>query len=158
MDTQMNYTLRPASNEDARHIESLVYGVLAEYDLLPDPCNTDSDLSDIQGRYVGRGGRFDVLIDDHHTIVGSVGLYRINATTCEIRKMYLAAHARGKGWGHKLLNHALSHAKELGCSRIELETASVLKEAIALYERCGFRRFQSDHLSSRCDTAYYLEI
>jgi hypothetical protein len=34
---------------------------------------------------------------------------------------------------------------------VELETAPVMKEAIGLYERYGFRRFHSSHLSSRVE-------
>jgi putative acetyltransferase len=154
----MNYTLRPASNEDRNDIEELVFGVLSEYGLKSDPDNIDSDLSNIQHEYLDTGGAFEVLIDEDKKIVGSVGLYRINPTTCEIRKMYLAANLRGQGLGRRLLGHVLSKAKELGYSRVELETASVLKEAIALYEHYGFRRFDRNHLSSRCDAGYYLEI
>ena len=154
----MNYTLRPASNEDRNDIEQLVFGILSEYELKSDPNNTDSDLSDIKHEYLERGGTFEVLIDENKKIVGSVGLYQINSTTREIRKMYLAANLRGQGLGRRLLGHALSKAKKLGYSRIELETASILIEAIALYERYGFRRFERNHLSSRCDAGYYLEI
>jgi putative acetyltransferase len=154
----MNYILRFASNEDRNDIEELVFGVLSEYGLKSDPDNTDSDLSDIQNEYFDKGGTFEVLIDENKKIIGSMGLYRINPTICEIRKMYLAANVRGQGLGRRLLSHALSKAKELGYSRVELETASVLKEAIALYERYGFRRFDRNHLSARCDAGYYLEI
>jgi GNAT superfamily N-acetyltransferase/SAM-dependent methyltransferase len=154
----MSYTIRHASNADRDDIEKLVFGVLAEYGLKSDPGKTDADLSDIQGEYPDRGGVFDVLVGENGHIVGSVGLYRLDAATCEIRKMYLAAHVRGQGQGRRLLNHVIAKAKELGYSRIELETASVLKEAIALYERCGFRRFERDHLSSRCNAGYYLEL
>jgi hypothetical protein len=39
-----------------------------------------------------------------------------------------------------------------------LETASALKEAIALYKSYGFAEYTPDHLSSRCDQAYMLEL
>jgi GNAT superfamily N-acetyltransferase len=156
--TFMGFIIRKASNADREDIEELVFGVLAEYGLKSDPGKTDADLSDIQGEYLDRGGTFDVLVGGDGEIVGSVGLHRLNTTTCEIRKMYLAPELRGQGQGRRLLIHALSKAKALGYSRIELETASVLKEAIALYERYGFCRFDRGHLSSRCDAAYYLEL
>jgi putative acetyltransferase len=154
----MNYTLRSASNADRDDIEELVFGVLAEYGLKSDPTSTDSDLADLQREYLDRGGAFDVLVTDSGQVVGSVGLYRIDSTTCEIRKMYLAPQMRGQGLGRRLLEHALSRARGLGYSRVELETASVLKEAVGLYERYGFQRFERDHLASRCDAAYYLEL
>ena len=154
----MNYNLRSATNTDRTKIENLVFSVLDEYRLKSDPERTDSDLSNIQQSYIDKGGTFDVLVDENDNIQGTVGLYRISQTTCEIRKMYLSSSLRGQGLGKKLLTHALSKAKELGYSRIELETASVLKEAIGLYERYGFRQFTRDHLAARCDASYYIEI
>lgn len=154
----MPFVLRAATNEDREAIEHLVFGVLAEYGLAPDPASTDADLSDIQREYFKKGGSFEVLVDGDGHIVGTVGLYAISREVCEIRKMYLAVHVRGQGLGHRLLKHALTKAKSLQFSRVELETASVLKEAIALYERYGFRLFHPQHLSSRCNAAYCLDI
>ena len=90
--------------------------------------------------------------------LGSVGLYPVDRSTCELRKMYLHSSFRGKGLGRLLLEHALKRAKELGFSRVTLETASVLKEAIALYQSYGFRSYAPDHLAGRCDQAHYLDL
>jgi len=51
-----------------------------------------------------------------------------------------------------------ARAKEIGFRRIVLETASVLKEATALYRRYGFQPYQAPHLSQRCDGAYVLDL
>jgi putative acetyltransferase len=156
--TATHYFLRPAINDDRADIERLVFAVLAEHGLKPDPENTDSDLHDIQASYFAEGGRFDLLVDDFGKIIGSVGLCRVADSTCELRKMYLAPEARGSGWGRRLLEHALAGAAELGFRRVVLETASVLQAAIALYERYGFKRYTPDHLADRCDAAYYLDL
>jgi putative acetyltransferase len=154
----MPLVLRSATNKDRAAVERLVFGVLAEYGLKPNPDSTDSDLADIERSYCAPGGFFDVLVDDSGRIVGSVGLYPLSSSVCELRKMYLDRSARGLGHGRRLLEHALTRARELGYSRIVLETASVLREAIALYERRGFRRYTPDHLAQRCDAAYYLDL
>jgi len=39
--------LRPATGNDGPAIQALVFSVLEEYDLAPDPGGTDSDLRDI---------------------------------------------------------------------------------------------------------------
>jgi len=57
-----------------------------------------------------------------------------------------------------LLEDALAKARQLGFARITLETASVLKEAIRLYESYGFKPYTPDHLSRRCDQAYVLDL
>jgi len=150
--------LRRATNLDREKISALVFEVLREYGLSPDPCRTDADLADIASHYHGRGGIFDVLETTDGAVVGSVGLYPIDRSTCELRKMYLHSSFRGKGLGRHLLEHALERVKELGFSRVTLETASVLKEAIALYQSYGFRPYTPDHLAGRCDQAHYLDL
>jgi putative acetyltransferase len=150
--------LRRASNKDREEVTRLVYGVLKEYDLEPEPGATDADLEDIEQSYFARGGTFLVLEDQDGSIIGAYGLYPLENQTCELRKMYLSSSHRGKGLGKLLLDDALSRARQLGFRKMVLETASVLKEAIALYKSYGFAEYEADHLSSRCDQAYLLEL
>jgi putative acetyltransferase len=174
--------LRPATNADCEPVRNLVFTVLAEYGLKPDPTSTDADLRDIEQSYTNRGGVFYVLEDKDGSIIGSHGLYPVleerpetgdrrpeaptvsslqptaSSLTCELRKMYLHRDHRGKGLGKQLLEHALSEARRLGFTTVTLETASVLKEAIRLYERYGFQLYHPAHLSCRCDQAYVLEL
>ena len=150
--------LRPATNADCERVRNLVFTVLGKYGLKPDPGCTDADLKDIEQSYLQRGGAFYVLEEKHGSIVGSYGLYPMEAGTCELRKMYLHRDYRGKGHGRHMLEDALAKAKQLGFRRITLETASVLKEAIRLYESHGFQPYRPDHLSCRCDQAYILDL
>lgn len=150
--------LRPATNADCEPVRSLVFAVLAEYGLKSDPACTDADLADIDRSYFARGGVFYVLEEQDGSIVGSYGLYPTEPGICELRKMYLHRDHRGKGLGRSLLEDALARAKELGFHRITLETASILKEAIRLYERYRFKPARPDHLSPRCDQAYALDL
>jgi len=150
--------LRQASNKDREEVTRLVYGVLKEYGLEPDPGATDADLADIEQSYFTRGGTFLVLEDQDGSIIGAYGLYPIENQTCELRKMYLHKPHRGKGLGKLLLDSALAEARKAGFGRMTLETASVLKEAIALYESYGFVEYEPDHLSTRCDQAYFLQL
>ena len=48
--------LRLANNKDCGKVTELVYGVLEEYNLKPDPGATDVDLKDIEQSYFERGG------------------------------------------------------------------------------------------------------
>jgi len=156
MDTRPQ--LREATNADCHAVRELVFAVLEEYGLKPDPGSTDADLGDIEQSYFARGGTFRVLEDPDGSVVGAYGLYPMEHHTCELRKMYLRREYRGQGLGKHLLDDALAKARGLGFESVVLETASVLKEAIALYERYGFAPYRSDHLSSRCDQAYLLEL
>jgi GNAT superfamily N-acetyltransferase len=149
---------RPATNADAAPVRDLVFAVLAEYGLKPDPGSTDADLDDIEQSYFARGGTFRVLETPDGAIIGAYGLYPMDDQTCELRKMYVRRDYRGQGLGKRLLDDALVDARRLGFASVVLETASVLKEAITLYESYGFTPYQPNHLSARCDQAYRVEL
>ncbi|MEW6196667.1 MAG: GNAT family N-acetyltransferase [Bacteroidota bacterium] len=155
---QLYPIIRSATNKDRAIITDLIFNILREYGLKTDPEKTDSDLTDIEQNYFARNGIFDLLENENGKVIATVGIYKIDNETCELRKMYLLKEERGKGYGKLLLNHALQKAEELGYKKIILETASALKEAIALYEKHGFKRYYPEHLSGRCDQAYYLEL
>ncbi len=150
--------LRPANNKDCEKVTELVYSVLKEYNLKPDPVATDADIKDIEHSYFERGGTFRVLEEKDGSVIGAYGLYPVDRQTCELRKMYLYNSYRGKGLGKLLLEDALSKARQIGFKKMTLETASVLKEAISLYKSYGFVEYQPEHLSSRCDQAFILEL
>lgn len=152
-----NITIRTASNSDCGRIQALVFGVLAEYELLPDLDGTDQDLTDIEANYLNRGGIFEVIEDTHGNLLGTVGLYPFDQETVELRKMYFAPELRGKGVGKKILARTIEKAREMGFLRIYLETAAILKEAVHLYEKFGFEPVGEKH-TPRCDQAYCLEL
>jgi molybdate transport system substrate-binding protein len=152
------FAMRVAQRQDFPAIREIVHAVLAEYALACDPVDTDRDLADIGSSYFARGGNFDVVVSPERDIVGCCGIYPVDPTTCELRKMYLRPAARGHGLGSRLLRRALAFARGQGFRRMELETASVLKDAIALYTREGFRPIDKTRLASRCDQALALDL
>ncbi len=156
-------TLRRATPADAAAIRALVAAVLAEFGLRSDPAGTDADLADLDRHYLARGGDFVVLVDASGAVVGTCGLHPTDVPadaprTVELRKMYLVPALRGRGQGRRLLAWALDRARELGFRRITLETATVLRDARALYERHGFRPDPGGAHSCRCDLAYAREL
>jgi len=151
-------TIRSATNDDRESVAELVFGVLREFGLEADPKTTDADLQDIEANYLQRGGLFEVIEDEQANLLGSVGLYSINKTTCELRKMYFIPSARGLGLGKYILQRAIAQARELGFKEIVLETSSKLIAANRLYRQFGFKPMNSDHLASRADQAYKLDL
>ena len=148
---------RAATNDDCRNVQNLVFDVLREYGLPPDSAGTDRDIADIETNYINRGGVFEVLEDADGNLLGTVGLYPINAETVELRKMYFAKSLRGRGYGKRTLRRMIETARELGYKKIYLETASVLKEAVGLYLSFNFKPTCEKH-TPRCDQAFTLDI
>ena len=151
-------TLRQATPADSGPALALVTAVLAQYGLQADPAGTDADLADFAGNYFSRGGDFAVLTDGAGQLVGTCGLYPLADGVVELRKMYLAPAFRGQGQGRRLLEWALARARALGFRRMTLETAQVLREAIALYERNGFKPDCAGLHSCRCDSGYARDL
>lgn len=150
--------LRRAGTADSPSVRALVNGVLAEFGLRPDPGGTDADLDDLEAAFAARGGDFAVLVDATGAIVGTCGLFPVEPGVVELRKMYLLPAWRGRGQGRRLLEWALTRARELGFRRMTLETASVLQDALALYERHGFTRTGGQLHTCRCDLAYARDL
>lgn len=137
---------------------ALVTAVLAEYGLRADLHGTDADLTQIERTYLASGGDFVVLTDSSGAVTGCCGLLPLGDATVDLRRMYLAQPLRGRGHGRRLLDWALARGRELGFRRISLETATVLKEAIALYSRHGFERDETRCQSCRCDLAFARQL
>ncbi len=142
---------------DENKVLTLVTNVLSEYSLRIDPDGTDSDLKNIDISYFKDGGVFKVLVENE-LIIGSYGLYNIDNVNCELRKMYLNSAYRRKGLGRLMMENAFKTAVSSGFKRMTLETNSVLKEAIELYKRYGFKEYKPGHISCRCDIAMEKEI
>lgn len=155
--SEQEITIRSAANADCPSIQNLVFGVLREYGLKPDLQGTDRDIADIETHYLNRGGVFEMLENSDGKLLGTVGLYPIDAEKVELRKMYFDKELRGKGYGKKTLQRMIEKARDAGFKTMYLETASVLKEAVGLYKSFGFQPTCEKH-TSRCDQAFTLDI
>jgi molybdate transport system substrate-binding protein len=150
--------IRPAVAGDAAAVRDIVRAALIEHGLPPDPSGIDAELDDLEASYFAPGGAFDVAVASDGRIVGCCGVYPLDDVACDLRKMYLAPHARGRGIGARLLERARAFAASRGCRRLELETAAVLERAIALYTRAGFRPVARTPHVGRCDQVYALDL
>ena len=70
--------------------------------------------------------------------IGCGGLCRFDETTAEIRRMYVVPQARRQGVSRAILGALLDAGRELGFTRVRLETGYAQREAIGLYESSGF--------------------
>jgi GNAT superfamily N-acetyltransferase len=66
------------------------------------------------------------------------GVCRYDETTAEIRRMYVAPSARGRGLSRFVLAALEDEARELGYDLVRLETGDQQPEAIKLYASSGY--------------------
>ncbi|MSR42631.1 MAG: GNAT family N-acetyltransferase [Pedosphaera sp.] len=85
-------------------------------------------------------------------------MHRHDGDTAELRKMYLARPTRGRGIGKWMLEQALADARQPGYRRVLSGTATALHEAIALYQRYGFKPIGAPAVAPRCDLMMALEF
>jgi putative acetyltransferase len=81
---------------------------------------------------------FLLHVDD--TAVGCAGILLIGRDYGEIKRMYVRPPFRGRGLAALLLRHLEDHARANDVHLLRLETGIHQREAIALYERMGYRK------------------
>ncbi|WP_430540910.1 GNAT family N-acetyltransferase [Roseofilum casamattae] len=135
-------------------VGTIISSVLAEYGLEWEPEGTDRDALEVEVAYQQTGGEFWVVEGDG-VLVGTAGYHPVSRgeQAVEIRKMYLLPSVRGQGLGRFLLQSLESSIAARGYQTIWLETASVLTEAISLYERMGYQSAAGVE-TPRCDRLY----
>jgi GNAT superfamily N-acetyltransferase len=70
---------------------------------------------------------------------GCVGVRRLDATTAEVKRLFVRPAHRGKGLGRALLQKAIGEARKRGYRRVVLDTLPSMAEAQALYQAFRFR-------------------
>jgi GNAT superfamily N-acetyltransferase len=73
------------------------------------------------------------------TPAGCGGLRRLDATSGEIKRMYVAPGYRGTGVSTAVLGALEEHARGLGWTHLRLETGPGQPEAVRFYRREGYR-------------------
>ncbi|WP_431781790.1 GNAT family N-acetyltransferase [Streptomyces chumphonensis] len=70
--------------------------------------------------------------------VACAGVRRLDGDAAELKRMYVASAARGRGVAKGLLDAAEEAARRLGAARMVLDTRAELEAARRLYERRGY--------------------
>ncbi len=130
-------TYHPGDEESSIKLNDTV---LKEYGFAFSP-QLDRDLLDIPKYYTNRNGQFFLLVEeDTSRIVGSIAVSKITSKVCKMRHFYILKEHRGRGWGTKLYEAALTFIRRAGYREIWLSTAAQFTDAIAFYEHKGFKR------------------
>jgi ribosomal protein S18 acetylase RimI-like enzyme len=95
------------------------------------------DLEDVVANYFANGGTFLVAVGQAE-IIGSGAILRIDASTAELKRMWLLEKFHGQGIGYRLMTELLSFAHGKGYSHIRLQTSPQQTRALAFYHKVGF--------------------
>ncbi|MFM8008167.1 MAG: GNAT family N-acetyltransferase, partial [Dolichospermum sp.] len=149
-----DFIIRNWQEKDRTLASQVISSVLSEYGLPWQPEEADKDVLQIEAYYLATGGEFWV-VEQENQIIGTAAYYPINRgeKAVEIRKMYLLPKVRGLGLGKFLLQQLETVISSRGFEQIWIETASILTEAVKLYESHGYLPTTGVE-TSRCDLVY----
>jgi putative acetyltransferase len=119
--------------------------------------NFDQELAGLPGDYTPPDGRL-LLGKYEGALAGCVALHKLDTGICEMKRLYLRPHFRGKGLGRVLAERIISDAREFGYRRMRLDTVEpVMKDAVAMYRKLGFREV-APYCSNPIAGAIYMEL
>jgi GNAT superfamily N-acetyltransferase len=128
--------LRPVRFSDAE-VEPLLAGLTQEY-VTRYGENVEMTRANAE-EFDPPSGLFIVLIDGPITVAGG-GFRRFDATTCEVKRMWVDPLYRRRGLAARVLKALEDAAQQAGYTRLILETGPRQPEAEALYVRQGYTR------------------
>jgi putative acetyltransferase len=138
--------IRPICRQDNRELAGIIRATLAEFGAnKPGTVYYDESTDRLSEVFDRKDSAYYVLLWNGE-IAGGAGIFPTRGLpegTCELVKMYLMPHARGRGFGYELLIRCSRFAAEFGYRKMYLETLPELSLAISLYERFGFQRLDA---------------
>lgn len=100
-------------------------------------------LQDPEEHILKKGGKI-LMASCNGAIAGTVALKFIGEREYELTKMAVDENFQGQKIGQALGAAAIRHANDAGAKRIVLYSNTMLKPAIALYSKLGFREIPVD--------------
>jgi len=105
--------------------------------LLADPSET------LVKKYLNKGSCFIYLIDN--TVVGEYLIMPTSESVIELMNVAVLEEYQGLGIGKQLVLNAITQARKLGFTSIEVGTADIGAMQIRLYRKCGFTEKEMWH-------------
>ncbi|MGE7371118.1 GNAT family N-acetyltransferase [Neorhizobium sp. NPDC001467] len=154
-------TVRPFEPQDKDGVISVILPIQREEFGFDITAGDQPDLAVIPDFYqTGKGGFW--VAEKDGVIVGTIGLKDIGNGQATLRKMFVAAGARGRehGTAARLLERLFAHARDVGVNEILLGTTDKFLAAHRFYEKHGFVQVDKADLPEaflfmQVDTRFY---
>jgi ribosomal protein S18 acetylase RimI-like enzyme len=130
--------IRPFAPADQIAARALVLEGLREHWGWLDP-SLNPDLDNIVANYITSGHVF--LIAEIGPVLAGAGALKITGDVGQIVRVSVSPPYRRRGVGRALIAALLVTARARGLTRVWMETNDDWRDAIGLYQRCGFEEY-----------------
>jgi GNAT superfamily N-acetyltransferase len=100
--------------------------------------NFAAELEHLPTEYATPAGAF-ILAEDDGQYLACIAVRQFAAGVAEIKRLYVAPAARGRGLGRVLVERIIAEARKLGYRSLLLDTLPFMMEAQSLYLSMGFK-------------------
>lgn len=90
-------------------------------------------------------------------LAGCIALKKIDAHSCELKRLYIRPQFRGKRIGSLLVEQIIEDARHIGYTYMLLDTLPFLKSAIRLYKKYGFQETNC-YNNNPMENALYMKL
>jgi putative acetyltransferase len=129
--------IRRYEPRDEVAVWSLIETTLREFGFGANVGGALRDLENASVTYGGDRAGFWVAEEDGQ-ILGTIAIRPKENASCELKRLYVSASARGRGMGSALYAHAEAFARNAGYEKIWLDSSRKFTAARKLYEKNGF--------------------
>jgi len=120
--------------------------------------DTGADLGHlVEGYFTCEGSGFWVA-DDASSIVGMIGVQRINENSAEIRRLRVRDTHRRQGIGSKLMEHAIEFCRDKQYLKVVLDVRIERSPAISMFDTFGFLHGRERDVKGRKLRDFYLDL
>lgn len=115
----------------------------------------DGEIADVTAKYGPPRGALLLARDAAGLPAGCVALRAFDAPDrCEMKRLYVAPHARGSGLGRSLALAVIREARARGYRELLLDTLPAMTAALALYAELGFKAIDAYYGGAPDGTVY----
>jgi len=116
----------------------------------------EKECRELSWQYGPPSGRL-LLCYLNSSIAGCVALRKLEDNICEMKRLYVKTEYRRKGLGRLLSITIIEKAKDIGYSRMRLDTLAAFKESVLLYKSLGFKEIEP-YRHNPLQDVIYLEL
>jgi ribosomal protein S18 acetylase RimI-like enzyme len=119
--------------------------------------NFEKELAELPGDYAPPAGQLWLAFEGDE-VAGCVALRSLGENISEMKRLYVRPAFRGTGAGRELTEHLIAEARELGYSKLRLDTLpDKMAAAISLYRARGFREIDR-YYDNPFELAIFMEL